>query len=327
MKPVTLHDPVYGTVTFADPLLIELYHSAAIQRLAGIYQAGITVFRDPARTTRLDHSVGVAALLARLNAGLEEQAAGLIHDAPHTAFSHVVDFAFPNAEHTYHEVHREAVLAASDLPTVLKRHGLDWTFISEAENFSLLEQPLPLLCADRLDYFLRDGLSFGTITPAEVEAFLAELKIVEGRIVVDGIEPARWLGDNFILLDDDAWCSVLEVGWYTVMGQALREAIQGGVIAEADLWGTDETVMAKLRDSEHPGVQRWLEVMQPGLSFIRDDANPELMALPKVRAVDPPVLFQGSVQPLSILDPEFAHRRTAYIAGKQGRWGLKIIHP
>jgi hypothetical protein len=99
------------------------------------------------------------------------------------------------------------------------------------------------------------------------------------------------------------------------------------VITEADLWGTDETVMAKLRNSEHPGVHHWLEIMQPDLNFVRDDAHPELIALPKVRAVDPPVLVQGTVQPLSTLDPEFARHRAAYIAGKQGRWGLRIAHP
>ena len=92
-----LRDPVYGAVTLDAPLLRDLYHSEAVQRLGDVYQGGITAFIKPERrTTRLEHSVGVMTLLRRLGAGVEEQAAGLIHDVPHTAFSHVVDFVFPN---------------------------------------------------------------------------------------------------------------------------------------------------------------------------------------------------------------------------------------
>lgn len=135
-KESRLHDPVYGPVVLDEPLLIDLYRSEAVQRLGSIYQSGITAFINPTRrTTRLDHSVGVMSLLHKMGAGVLEQAAGLIHDVPHTAFSHVVDFLFPNQEHTFHEAHRESVVAASDLPEILNRHGLDWRTVSDAEQF------------------------------------------------------------------------------------------------------------------------------------------------------------------------------------------------
>ncbi len=60
MKPIHLHDPVYGAATLTEPLIIDLYHAAAVQRLAHVYQGGVTAFIRPERaTTRLDHSVGV----------------------------------------------------------------------------------------------------------------------------------------------------------------------------------------------------------------------------------------------------------------------------
>ena len=49
--------------------------------------------------------------------------------------------------------------------------------------------------------------------------------------------------------------------------------------------------------------------------------------LPKVRAVDPPVLTHGTVSPLSALDIHFAKHRKAYIKDKQGEWYLRIIDP
>ena len=178
MSTIAFTDPVYGEVRFTEPLLVDLYNSDAVQRLSHVFQGGITAFIKPERrTTRLDHSRGVAALLRRLGADVYEQAAGLVHDVPHTALSHVVDFVFPNREHDYHEVHRDQVIEASDLPKIVSGHGLDWHWLTDTEHFSLLEQPLPRLCADRLDYFLRDGVvDVRTFGKADAEALLNHLR-------------------------------------------------------------------------------------------------------------------------------------------------------
>lgn len=327
MDPITILDPIYGDVTFTEPLLIDLYHSQVVQRLDHIYQGGITAFIKPSRaTTRLEHSVGVAALLRCLGADVVEQASGLIHDVPHTAFSHVIDFVFPNHEHTYHEEHREAMLGNSDLPAIFARYGMGWRYVSEAENFALLEQPLPALCADRLDYFLRDGVvDVGTFSAADAWSLLARLRVWDGRIVVDDLDAALWLGEQFIRLDDVCWCSVQEVGWYAVMAQALRVAMEHDVIAETDFAGTDLALFDRVRAADVPEVQRWLALLRPDVDFARATAHADLVALPKVRAIDPPVLLDGRVVLLSHLDTAFAQHREAYIASKQGTWLLHII--
>ncbi|MBN2002770.1 MAG: HD domain-containing protein [Anaerolineae bacterium] len=326
---LSIYDPVYGDVTFTEPLLVDLYHSRAVQRLAHIYQGGITAFIKPERrTTRLEHSLGVAALLRRLGAGVLEQASGLLHDVPHTAFSHVIDFVFPNDEHTYHEQQRESVLSGSDLPGILTRYGLDWRYVTEAENFSLLEQPLPHLCADRLDYFLRDGVvDWKLVSPAEAQDLLDHLKVFEGAIVVDDVDIARWLAETFIKLDDLCWCGLQEVGWYAVAARALRAALTGGVITEQDFAGADEALFARLHAAEDSEVQHWLALLRPDVNFARvtDPASADLTVLPKVRAIDPAVLVGGHAVQLSRLDPAFARRRTAYVAGKQGEWALRIL--
>jgi hypothetical protein len=329
MPILHLNDPVYGAADIAAPLLIDLYASDAVQRLNHIYQGGITAFVKQERaTTRLDHSVGVMLLLRRLGAGVVEQAAGLVHDVAHTAFSHVVDFVFPNREHVYHEEHREAMILNSDLPAILARHGLDWRTVTDAENFSLLEQPLPRLCADRLDYFLRDGvLDFATFSAPEARRFLDHLVVAEGEIVVENLDAARWLGEHFIELDDRCWCSVQEVGLYAVMAEALRAALEEGIITEADFAGTDAEVLDRLRRAGSAGVDRWLALLHRDVVVRRHPANYDLVALPKVRAVDPPVLTDRGIQPLSHLDPTFARRREAYVTSKQGTWKLAITRP
>jgi HD superfamily phosphohydrolase len=327
LTSITIHDPVYGDVTFTEPLFVDLYHADAVRRLKSIFQGGITAFIKPERaTTRLDHSLGVAALLRLLGADPVEQAAGLLHDVPHTAFSHVIDFVFPNHAHTYHEEHREEMLEGSEIPAICARHGLDWRYVSEAENFALLEQPLPRLCADRLDYFLRDGtVDVGTFSAGDARSLLTHLRVWEDRIVVDDLDAARWLGEQFIRLDDVCWCSVQEVGWYAVMAEALRMALGLGVIAEADFAGTDVDLFERVRAADAPAIQRWLKLLRRDVDFVRDSTHPDLFALPKVRAVDPPVLLDGHTVPLSQLDAAFARHREAYIASKQGEWPLRIV--
>jgi len=328
MSPLCFSDPVYGETCVEAPLLDELYHTQAVQRLAHIYQGGVTAFiRPQRRTTRLDHSLGVMALLQRLGAGLEELAAGLLHDIGHTAFSHVIDFVFPNQEHTYHEDHRESMVETAEIATILSRHGLDERRVLNPDHYPLLEQPLPLLCADRLDYFLRDGVAdIGRFSVAEAHTLLRHLCVIDGKIVVDDLGAARWLGYAFMDLDDVCWCSVQEVGWYAVMARALRAALEQGVLHESDFAGRDRDLWERLHQAHSPEIDRWLVLLRPHVTFRRTTRDvADLEALPKVRAIDPPVWVNGRVVPLSTLDPQFAAARTAYIAGKQGTWYLQIV--
>jgi HD superfamily phosphohydrolase len=328
-SPLCFTDPVYGDICFTESLLIDLFHSKAVQRLNFIHQGGITAYIKPNRkTTRLEHSLGVTALLRKLKASVEEQAAGLVHDVAHTAFSHVIDFVFPNIEHDYHETNSDTQIINSDLPDVFTRYQLNWRVFTDSQRYSLLEQPLPRLCADRLDYFLRDGVvDVGTFTVQDATDFLEHVRPWHGEIVIDDIDAARWLGNQFIILDNVCWCSVQEVGWYAVMARALHQALAMNVISITDFQSTDEIILSKLKSANNPTINKWLNLLRADVDFVRINTPSELETLPKVRAVDPPVLTHGTVSPLSALDIHFAKHRKAYIKDKQGEWYLRIIDP
>jgi HD superfamily phosphohydrolase len=87
-----------GPVEENNPVVLKLLDSKAIQRLKLIDQSGPTAYflKNFRRFSRYDHSLGVYALLKRYNASQEEQIAGLLHDASHTAFSHIGDWIFSN---------------------------------------------------------------------------------------------------------------------------------------------------------------------------------------------------------------------------------------
>jgi HD superfamily phosphohydrolase len=267
-------------------------------------------------------------LVRRLGADLREQIAALLHDVSHTAFSHVIDYVYGRHDsQSYHEEHKEAFVARSGLPAILGRHGYDWKAFLHEEAFPLLEQPAPALCADRLDYFLRDSLELDPSAPEQIPEVLAHLTVWNQRIVVDDLEVARWLARTYIACDQASWANFREVGLYEVTARAIRTALRLGVIGEADLWGADAELWAKLQRSTDPELRGQLALVSAGTQFAWDDAAPTFRVSTKLRTIDPTVLLDDQARPLSELDLEFAAFRQAYLESKRGPWPMRVVPP
>jgi len=321
-------DAIYGEVKVAESVLLDLFASVAMQRLKGISQHGITALLGITPPfSRFEHSLGAMFLVRHLGASVDEQIAALLHDVSHTAFSHVIDFVFDDhSGQSYHEEKKEEVVARSDIPTVLQRHDLDWREFMDEARFSLLEQPSPALCADRLDYFLRDLEFLKLASHAQVQSCLAALEVRDGKIVVTELEVARWLAYTFIEADRASWSNFREVGLYQVAAEAIKAAFQNELISDADIWGSDESLWQKLQATQVPAVSQWVKLLTPGTRFTWRESQPTFRVTTKVRSIDPPVSMRNSVSPLSELDSEFAQYRNAYLSEKQGVWSMAIVH-
>jgi len=327
MYKMRINDQVYGPIEIIQPVMFELLGTRAVKRLGGVLQHGITALVGITRaTSRLEHSLGVMGLVQRLGGGLEEQIAALLHDISHTAFSHVIDYVFQSHDSQgYHEEHKESHLASSDIPAALAQHGYNWLAFLHEEDFSLVEQPAPALCADRLDYFLRDSLDLGLVSPEQVKSALAHLTVFDGRIGVDDLNTARWLGDTFITADQASWANFREVGLYELAAIAIRRALEIGALSEADLWTTDREAWAKLQGCPDPQVQETLSLVSPKTEFYWDADNPTFWVSTKLRTVDPDVMINGEYRRLSELDADFASRREEYLRSKSGKWPLRVV--
>ena len=322
-------DAIYGIVEINEPVLIDLMATQAMRRLHGVLQHGITALIGLTQpVTRFDHSVGVMLLVRGLGGSLEEQIAALLHDISHTAFSHVIDYVVDGHDNqSYHEEWKESHLAASDVPDVLARHGYDWRDFLHEEDYALLEQPAPRLCADRLDYFLRDSRDLGLSSLAEIDHTLDHLIVFDGRIGVDAIEVARWLADTYIASDKASWANFREVGLYEVTAQAIKTALQIGMLAEEDFRGTDDQLWRKLQAIDQPAVRYWLRSISRATRFERDDVDPTFRVSTKLRTIDPDVLIDARFVPLSALDAEFARYRAEYLRENSGKWPMRVVPP
>ena len=279
-------DRVYGEKKVDEPVLEELIQTEPVQRLKGVHQAGPSPFfmDDKPPITRYEHSIGVMLLLREFGASLEEQIAGLLHDVPHTAFSHVADFVFENEGHEYHERFLEEIIYDSEIPEILEENGFDIEYILEEDNFGLLEQDLPALCADRLDYSMRDLKSHKDY---DMRPFIQSLKVENGEFVFDNFEDAQEFGLKFIEADDSFWAHPREVAIYELFADIIRKALELEEITEDDLFTTDRELMEKLREIDCEEIQMKFDLLDSGLEIETGIEDYDIHGTTKARAVDP----------------------------------------
>jgi len=322
-------DPIYGSIVINEPVLLDLLKSQAMQRLHGVLQHGVSALVGVTLpTSRFQHSVGVMLLVRRLGAGIEEQIAALLHDVSHTAFSHVIDYVFDGHNtQGFHEEKKIEYVSGTDIPATLAKHGYDWLDFMDEEIFSLLEQPSPHLCADRLDYFLRDARDLGLASDSEVTTAVEHLRNYKGRIITTDLTSAGWLGYTFIAADKASWANFREVGLYELTARAIRRGLEIGVLTEADIWGTDQPAWEKLQTSTDAHLQYNLQRVHASTRFVWDEVKPEFRVSTKLRTIDPDILINGSIQPLSAIDHDFAAYREEYLTQNSGKWPMSVLEP
>lgn len=245
---IQVHDILYGNVEL-PAIFNDLLNTAALKRLDGIHHSGAIFLVNPDLShSRLEHSIGVMLLIRMLGGSELEQIAGLLHDVSHTAFSHVGDYVFENSEENYHELVYADILLASEVPAVLQKHGYHVDQVLKGK-FDILEQPLPDLCADRLDYTLRDAIHGGLITRYSARQFLQYITLHKGQIVVTDEEKADWINDTFKRLNSEVFNFPLYVYANFELTVIIRDLLNSGFLKEGDLFKDDTFLLNKIRST------------------------------------------------------------------------------
>jgi uncharacterized protein len=294
-------DRVYGVVAIDEPAILDLIDCPTFRRLAGVRQAGPSALAFPFKNvTRFEHSLGVFLLLRRLGADRREQVAGLLHDISHTAFSHAVDFIISSVEQDHHERLKPLMLDRPDLATALGRLGYKPCEFYDDSIYPLLERPLPWLCADRLDYFLRDGMACGVVLRDAADRILAGLAVADDLIVMTDADVAREAVALFEVMNRDWWASETEAFIYNEFADAIREALRLGILRPDDLMTEDDVVLAQLDAADVPLIRHKLHSIRHFRPESVSGYAPRVV--PKARWLDPPVRIGQAVERLSLLE-------------------------
>jgi len=299
---VIISDVIYGEFK-VDKVLEELILSKSVQRLKGIHQNGASyLINEKWNVTRFDHSVGVMLLIKKLGGSVEEQIAGLLHDVSHTAFSHVIDYVFDNENESYHEEIFSAVVKNSEIPAILSKHGYNYEdILLDDSKWTLLERSAPELCADRVDYTLRDMYTYGYISLEEAQNFLDDLIEVNGRMVLQNIEIAEWFTKTYYKEVIDFFMKPLNIYGNDMLAKTLKLALHKKVIHADDFLLEDHELISKLQLCNDPEVHVLLRKIHPSIEVKEDRNEYNLHQKNKVRLIDPPLLRAGEVIQSSVV--------------------------
>lgn len=308
---------IYGSIAHAPKVVEELLQSQGMQRLKKINQYGISHFMRPTHKpyTRYTHSIGVYYLLNRYNTPLKEQVAGLLHDASHTVFSHVGDHVaqllqkekvFDQNSEAYQDSKHNMLLANTDIPAILKRHGFTMDDVNPKQAaFTGLERDLPDLCADRLEYNLYGAYIENWITEQEISDILYALHFDHDTWYFDDAAQAQKFGSLSLQLCKKVFGTPWNYRTYDITAKALLSAATKGNITINEInYGQDNTIFAILQTCERERMTH--------LSRLTDDSfeqasakNHDFTFKAKFRGIDPLIKTNKGLKRLTTIDPSY----------------------
>lgn len=301
-----IQDKIYGNFEVGDPIFIELINSPSLQRLKGVSQQGMPrEYFHREVFSRFDHSIGVFLLLRKLGASIEEQIAGLLHDISHTAFSHVIDWVIGDpSKEDYQDNTFLEVLRKSDIPTILVKYDLNIEKISNFEHFTLLERELPSLCADRIDYSLRELIEMGE--EERVKRIVNNISSINGQIILKTKEMAEEFGRIFAKLQREVWAGNQARVRYHILSEVLKKAIDKNHLSLNDFLKTDKEILEFLEGLNDEDIKNGIKKLKEGFEIIEVENSKGIHLKKKFRYVDPEVLIDGGIKKLSFLSKDYS---------------------
>ena len=286
-------------------------------------------FRDLAPYSRYAHSVGVGHITWRFTGDARASLAALAHDIATPCFAHVIDFL--NGDYLRQESTEDGTArligSSGAIQRVLRALGLHTADVSDYHAYPIADNDTPRLSADRLEYTLGNLVNFGLSSLDEVRAMYENLRVAANEdgapeLAFRDADAAR----RFALLALE--CSRIYVSdadrvAMQYLAELLGEAIAAGVVARADLWGTEPELIARLEADpifrEKWRAYRALNATErraaPGLAR----AGEGWRIIPaKKRWIDPLVCPPGSeAVRVSAISPDFARAARSFLEQSQ----------
>ncbi len=327
-------ETLFGSITIADPAVEDLLNAPVMERIKFIDQSGTPAyFYNQASFSRYDHCVGVYALLQKFGVSRNEQIAGLLHDASHTVFSHLGDqiFGKGDGKSAYQDDIHEWYLEKLDVGALLAPHSLEISdILAKQDEFKALEQDLPDLCADRIEYILHRAYAEGELSKAQIAAIIADLRYEKGAWYFVDQDSAKKLALLSLQHTTDVYGNIYNMLIYHWSTQMVRRAFELGLLTGDQMhFGTDREVLNVLVMAKDPEIQGLIiKCRNPSWYAIEvNDGSFDVFLKTKFRGVDPLVLHNGQLQRLTEVDTSFnAAYKTTQQKVAQGH-KVRFINP
>lgn len=307
----------FGKVILYHPLLKDLHDHVIMQRLKNIDQSGPGPYLNICPFfSRYDHSMGVLYLLQKAGRPLLEQIAGMLHDTSHTVFSHLADTLFNDKENekAYQDKIHSWYLEKQGILEIIENYDISLDMLDpDREEYKALEEHLPFMCADRIQYNIQTGVIFKRITKNEATYILNHLSFdhIQEKWFFTNQKAANLFGSLSLYFTENLWGAPENGILYSVFSSALKKGIDLNLISFEDIhFGIDKDVFAALQNSNDLFIQSKLLQLKdikklmnigivPGEKFITINEKP------KFRGIDPLVLHEKKLCFLTDLDEKF----------------------
>ncbi|MGL5379320.1 HD domain-containing protein, partial [Clostridium sp.] len=196
----------------------------------------------------------------------------------------------------YHERIFNDVIENSEIPKVLNKYGYDYKSILEDEKkWTILEKSAPDLCADRVDYTLRDMLSCEVTNKKEIDEFLKDITVEDGNIAMKSLEKAEWFVDLYYKEVIGFFMNPLAIYSSHKLSNALRISLENNELKYDDLLKTDDEVLYILKSSNLKEVKELIESINYNVKVIENKDDYDIHIVNKLRTIDPLVIIDDKI--------------------------------
>ncbi len=304
-------DTIFGSYEIDDPIIEELIDSKVMQRLKNIDQSGVPYYLGYVSAfDRFSHSVGVYYLLKKVNAPHKEQVAGLLHDASHTVFSHLGDYLFQDTfERSYHDGIHKWYLKNVNIQAILDEYNLTLKDILPKENdYLALDQGLPDMCADRIEYNLHTALMFNMFTKEKVKEIISNIRYKRGKWYFTDVKLAKEFAKLSLEFTEKFWGGDWNFVIQQFYSEILLRAKEIGLVTLEDVhFKEDKEIFDRILSSNDESIKELLLKCWCASDYYEVVTSEpfDYIHFPKFRGIDPLVSYHNKLVRLTSIDNEF----------------------
>lgn len=309
-------ETIWGESVEPEDVITSIIQNPIMQRIKDVDQSGPARYFGPKlpKFSRFEHCIGVWAIIKKTGAGIKEQVAGLLHDVSHTVFSHVSDHLYSKknniGEHTnisYQDKTHMQYLTKANLKKLLETYNISEKDLDPSnQEYKILEQPLPDMCADRIHYNIHTGVIMKHITKEEAKNIIDDINYKDERWFFTNQTLAKKFAELSIYFTQNFWGASWNVSMNIHLANSLKRAIQTKLISHDDLYLTDSVINKKLSKNHDKIIQTMLQQCKQPIYLISGQKYIKVKFVPKFRGIDPFVkISDGVYKRLSEIDCVF----------------------
>lgn len=194
--------------------------------------------------------------------------------------------------------------------------------------FTMLEQGLPNLCADRIDYNIQGAFYQKFLTKEEALALYKDLRFIDSRWVGTRVDLLKKLADFALFMTKECWGGAGNYAISRWLADAMVKGLASGLLSWKEIhFGLDQNVWDKLKFAEDPFIQKRMNMIANWKSYFKwvDPSEADVLVKFRCRGIDPWVIHDNQIIRLSFIDMEYAKEFALVKQRAAEGWPIKLL--